>query len=101
MAKTRINQSGEKILDVLNVLLRHFAYGLTSTDLVKATGLSACNITGYVNTLESKGFAERIPETGRIRPSHKLAQHAVNIMRDLDEAKNRIDESLNRMKKEL
>ena len=57
MAKTRINQSGEKILDVLNVLLRHFAYGLTSTDLVKATGLSACNITGYVNTLESKGSA--------------------------------------------
>lgn len=97
MAKTATNQSGEKILEVLNVLLRNFVQGLTPTELSKATGLTQSNMTRYVNTLESKGFAERIPETGRIRASHKLAQHAVNIMRDLQQAEGKIQESIKRI----
>jgi DNA-binding IclR family transcriptional regulator len=91
------SQSAGKVLDVLNVLLGHFAHGLTPTDLVKATGLSASNITRYVATLEAAGFAERIPETGRIRPSARLAQHAVSILRSLDSARQRIDEIQNRL----
>ena len=90
-------QSAGKVLEVLNVLLGHFAHGLTPTDLVKATGLSASNITRYVATLEEKGFAERIPETGRIRPSTRLAQHAVGILRSLDAAKQRVDEIVHRL----
>lgn len=101
MAKTATNQSGEKILDVLSVLLRNFTSGLTPTELTKATNLSASNITRYINTLESKGFAERIHETGRIRASHKLAQHAVTIMRDLQQAENRIKESITRITREV
>ncbi len=91
------SQSAGKVLDVLNVLLGHFAHGLTPTDLVKATGLSASNITRYVATLEAAGFAERIPETGRIRPSVRLAQHAVGILRSLDAAKQRVDEIVHRL----
>ena len=94
-------QSAGKVLDVLNVLLGHFAHGLTPTDLVKATGLSASNITRYVATLEAAGFAERIPETGRIRPSSRLAQHAVSILRSLDSARQRIDEMTNRLTTQL
>ena len=90
-------QSAGKVLEVLNVLLGHFAHGLTPTDLVKATGLSASNITRYVATLEAAGFAERIPETGRIRPSSRLAQHAVGILRSLDAAKQRVDEIVHRI----
>lgn len=90
-------QSAGKVLDVLNVLLGHFAHGLTPTDLVKATGLSASNITRYVATLEAAGFAERIPETGRIRPSTRLAKHAVGILRSLDAAKQRVDEIVHRI----
>lgn len=101
MAKTKPNQSGEKILNVLNVLLRHFAHGLSATELTKATGLTPSNITSYVNTLELQGFAERIPETGRIRPSHKFAQHAVNIMRSISDVEARAKESLNRITKEI
>ncbi len=94
-------QSAGKVLEVLNVLLGHFAHGLTPTDLVKATGLSASNITRYVATLEAAGFAERIPETGRIRPSSRLAQHAVSILRSLDSARQRIDEMTNRLATQL
>lgn len=90
-------QSAGKVLEVLNVLLGHFAHGLTPTDLVKATGLSASNITRYVATLEAAGFAERIPETGRIRPSVRLAQQAVGILRNLEAAKDRLDELTSRL----
>jgi DNA-binding IclR family transcriptional regulator len=90
-------QSAGKVLEVLNVLLGHFAHGLTPTDLVKATGLSASNITRYVATLEAAGFAERIPETGRIRPSVRLAQQAVGILRNLEAAKGRLDELTSRL----
>ncbi len=90
-------QSAGKVLEVLNVLLGHFAHGLTPTDLVKATGLSASNITRYVATLEAAGFAERILETGRIRPSVRLAQQAVGILRNLEAAKGRLDELTSRL----
>lgn len=91
--------SAEKVLDVLNVLLKNFAVGFTNGELAKATGLSAPNITRYVAILESAGFAERIPETDRIRPSHKLAQQAVAILTSLDEAKQRVDASISRLTK--
>ena len=85
------SQSAGKVLDVLNVLLGHFAHGLTPTELAKATGLEPSSITRYVATLEEKGFAERIPETGRIRPSTQFARHAVSILRSLDAARERIE----------
>ena len=95
------SQSAGKVLDVLNVLLGHFAHGLTPTELAKATGLEPSSITRYVATLEAAGFAERIPETGRIRPSSRLAQHAVSILRSLDSARQRIDEMTNRLTTQL
>ncbi|OQS38609.1 helix-turn-helix domain-containing protein [Chromobacterium haemolyticum] len=94
---SQTTKSAEKVLEVLTVLLGHFAHGLTPGELAKATELSPSNITRYVATLEEKGFVERIPETGRIRPSVKLAQHAVSILRSLDSAKQRIDEIQNRL----
>lgn len=99
--KTKPSQSGEKVLMVLNALLRNFAHGYTSSELSKATNLSLPNLTRYVHTLEVQGFAERIPETGRIRASHRLAQHAVAIMRSLNDAEARAKESLNRITKEV
>lgn len=86
------SQAAEKTLDVLNALLGHFAHGLTPGDLAKATGIEPASITRYVATLEKKGFVERIPETGRIRPSVRFAQHAISIMRSLDSARARLDE---------
>ncbi|WJN78742.1 helix-turn-helix domain-containing protein [Burkholderia anthina] len=99
MTTNATTKSAEKVLEVLNVLLGHFAHGLAPGEVAKATNLSPSNITRYVATLEAMGFAERIPETGRIRPSVKLAQHAVGILRSLDSARARIDETENRLKK--
>lgn len=90
-------QSAANVLTVLDVLLRHFAHGLTATDIAKGTGFSAPNVSRYVATLEQAGYAERIPETGRIRPSTRLAQHAVGILNDIDHAKSRLDEIQSRI----
>lgn len=95
------SQSATKVLTVLDVLLGHFAHGMTPTDLSKATGLTPPNITNYVATLEKAGFAERIPETGRIRPSMRFAQHAVSILQSLDSARRRIDETTSRLTTQL
>lgn len=95
--KKGMSQSAGKVLDVLNVLLGHFAHGLTPTELAKTTGLDPSAITRYVATLEENGFAERIPETGRIRPSVRLAQQAVGILRNLESAKGRLDELTSRL----
>lgn len=90
-------KSAEKVLDVLTVLLGHFVHGLTPGELARATELSPSNITRYVATLEEKGFAERIPETGRIRPSVKFAAHAISIMRSVENARSRLDELSTRL----
>lgn len=97
--KKEAKSSTEKVLSVLNALLKNFAVGFTNTELMKLTDLPAHSITRYVVILEKTGFAERILETDRIRASHKLAQHAVAILTSLDEAKQRIDASLNRLTK--
>lgn len=99
--KTKPTQSGEKVLQVLDTLLRNFAHGFSSSELSKATGFSMSNITIYVATLEARGFAERITETGRIRASHRMAQHAVAIMRSLQTEEDRARESINRITKDI
>lgn len=101
MGKTSTSQSGEKVLDVLNVLLRNFALGYTPSELAAATKMSPSLITRCVATLEAKGFAERIPETGRIRASHRHAQFAVSIMKSLSDAQSRAQESMQRITKEV
>jgi DNA-binding IclR family transcriptional regulator len=97
--KTQPISSAVKVLAVLNVLFRNFAYGFSNKELATQTGIPASDITRYVNTLELAGFAERIPETGRIRVSHRTAQMAVQVMRALDEAEARATESKNRILK--
>lgn len=101
MAKTLTIVAGENVLKILNLLLRHFAHGLAPSEISRSTGISPSMVTRYVNTLEAQGFAERIPETDNIRPSHRHAQHAVSIQRSLTDAAARAQESLNRITKEI
>ena len=95
-------QSAGKALDVLNVLLLgHFVHGMTPTDISKACQLEPSAVTRYVATLEAKGFAERIPETGRIRPSIRFARMAVTIFNSLEDATRRLGELRSRLETPL
>lgn len=90
-------KSATKVLEVLDVLMRNFAHGFSPKELIEETGFSGPDISRYVNTLVQCGYAERITETGRIRPSHRLAQQAVQILKSLETAAGRIQESQNRL----
>lgn len=93
---TKPNQSAIKLFTVLDVLWRNFATGYTPGDLAKATGLSASSITVYVNTLIEVGYAERIPETGRIRVSVQAARKSMQAMQSIDAEWRRFEEIKNR-----
>ena len=95
MAKT--TESALKALAVLDVLFRNFAHGYTPGELAKATGMNPSDITRYVKTLEEGGYAERIPDTNRIRVSVAVARKALQVMQSLDAAERRIQETRNRL----
>jgi DNA-binding IclR family transcriptional regulator len=95
--KTKDVECVAKVLTVLDVLMRNFAHGFSSTELSRETGISMSALTRYVATLENAGFAERIQETGRIRPSHRHARYAVQIMNSLASAEQQLDQTKNRL----
>lgn len=96
-AKQRMSNSAVKVFKVLDVLTRNFFHGFSPTEIAAETGYSLSAINGYVNTLIEAGYAERIEETSRIRPSHRFAQKCVQIMNALNAAKNSVDSSLDRI----
>ncbi len=91
------NKSAAKVLAVLDVLSNNFFHGYASSELAQATGYSASDITRYVNTLVNAGFAERIPETGRIRPSVRFANKSIQIMNALNQAESQVEQLKNRI----
>jgi len=93
----QLNKSALKVFDVLRVLERNFAQGYTASELAEATGLSPSDITRYVATLEEAGYAERIPETQRIRPAMRYAKVAMGIMSSVDKDVSRATETKSRL----
>ena len=96
-AKQRMSNSAVKVFKVLDVLTRNFFHGFSPTEIAAETGFSLSSINGYVNTLIEAGYAERIEETSRVRPSHRFAQKALQIMNALNAAKSSVDSSFNRI----
>lgn len=90
--RTQDTKSAGKVLAVLKVLTRNMADGYSPTELARETGFSMSDITRYVNTLENAGFAERIQETGRVRPSVWFGQCAFAMLQSLDSRAERLNE---------
>jgi len=89
----RMSNSAVKVFKVLDVLSRNFFHGFSPTEIAAETGFSLSAINGYVNTLVEAGYAERIQETGRIRPGlGKYARIAFQILNSLEAAKRQVDE---------
>ncbi len=94
---TKPNKSAARVFAVLDVLFRNFTNGYTPGELATATGFAPGDITRLVLTLEEAGYAERIPDTGRIRVSVAIARKAIQIMQSLDAAERRIQETRSRL----
>lgn len=94
---TRAPEASRTTLRILNLLLRHFAHGLTNKDISQSLNLHPSAVTRHVQALEEEGYAERIAETGRIRPSVRLAQASFQVMQSLDAASVRMTELKSRI----
>src|SRR5690554_4517005 len=92
-----IQQSADRVLTVLDVLLRHTVHGISSAEIIQATGFTAPSVSRYVATLEHSGWAERIPETNRIRASVRVAQRAMTVLNEFDKAQQRLNELRSRV----
>lgn len=92
MQNTKTHASAERILTVLDLLMRHFVHGLSASDIVKSENLTAPSVSRYLSTLEATGWAERIPETNRWRASHRVAQRAMTVLSEIDKAEQRLRE---------
>lgn len=90
--------SAGRVLAVLDILFRSdFVAGMSPSDIGREAHLSPSAVTRYVATLEAAGAIERIPETGRIRPSVRWAQHATGVLRSLESAARRMRELTGRV----
>jgi DNA-binding IclR family transcriptional regulator len=90
--------SAGRVLGVLDLLFRaDFVHGLSPGEIGRDARLSPSAVTRYVATLEAAGAIERIPETGRIRPSVRWAQHATGVMYAVQASQRRLDETLTRL----
>lgn len=96
-AKQRMSGSAVKVFKVLDVLSRNFFHGFSPTEIGRETGYSLSAINGYVNTLVEAGYAERIQETGRIRPSTRYAKQAVQILHAMEAAETQVKEIKSRL----
>lgn len=93
MARTETLGSAGRVLEVLDLLFRgDFATGMSPGDIARDLKLTPSTVTRVLVTLEQAGAAERIPETGRVRPSVRWAQHATGVLRSLDTAARRVSE---------
>lgn len=90
-------QSSATTLRILGLIQRNFALGLTNSDIATALDIERSAVTRHVQVLEAEGFAERIPETGRIRASVRQAQAANAMLQSLEAAVSRLTETRGRM----
>lgn len=97
MKDKRMSNSAVKVFKVLDVLTRNFFHGFSPTEISKETGYSLSAINGYVNTLIEAGYAERIQETSRIRPSTRYAKQAVQILHALETAQTQVGQIKSRL----
>lgn len=86
------NAAQERGYAVLLVLAGNEFIGLTPTDIAKAIGTSASNITRDLSVLQKVGLAEQLVETGRWRLGPKLVQIATSFQLHLDKSRRRLDE---------
>ncbi|MBF0192078.1 MAG: transcriptional regulator [Magnetococcales bacterium] len=91
-------QSVDKALKILNfVLVQNFTHGIPQHRIATGLHLSPSIVSRYVEELKRNELVEIVPESGHVRPSHRLARTAVTILSHISHAKERLDHSLARI----
>jgi DNA-binding IclR family transcriptional regulator len=89
--KTRVSDSGARVLRVLKTLKGQTLNGLSNGELAKALGESPATINRCLNTLIAEGLAVKL-DTGRFALSVAVLQIAQAHAEEMARAQNRINE---------
>ncbi|GAB0056735.1 hypothetical protein SIID45300_01046 [Candidatus Magnetaquicoccaceae bacterium FCR-1] len=91
-------QSVDKALSVLNyILVQNFVHGVPQHRIAAALGLSASNVSRYIDELKRHELIESVADTGHVRASHRLARAAATILDHINQARDRLDRSVARI----
>ncbi len=85
-------EAAVSVLKVMDVLWDHMALGLATSEAAKAAQTTTTQATRALQTLQAAGYVEKIPETGRWRPSVRVARLAVAVHRSIDRQEARTKE---------
>ena len=96
MSEQYLSDHLQSLLRVLDALFGHEVNGLLPGDLAKKAECTASQVTRIVANLRHAGWAETVPDTGRIRLGPKPVQGALKHMADLDRAERRLAETRQR-----
>lgn len=91
MSDTRVNNSGIKVLRVMDALKGHSLTGLSNTDLVKHLQMSAPTVNRCLNTLIEADMATQL-DNGRYALSVRTLQIAQAHANEMAKASDRINE---------
>jgi len=89
--KTRVSDTGARVLRVLKALRGHTLVGVSNGELAKALGDSPSTINRCLNTLISEGLAVKL-DTGRFALGIATLQIAQAHADEMSRATNRINE---------
>jgi DNA-binding IclR family transcriptional regulator len=90
------NASQERGYRVLLTLAGHEVTGLSLSEIAKAVGASAATVLRDLRVLTKVGLAEQLTATGRWRLGPKLVQIAIAYHTNIDAARRRLDETVQR-----
>lgn len=92
---TTINATQTRGYKTLKALFGHEISGIECIDLSQQLGQSKAQVYKDLVTLQAAGLAEQLPNKNW-RLSSTLAREAVKILHNLDNARQRIDETARR-----
>jgi DNA-binding IclR family transcriptional regulator len=90
----------QRVLQTLVKLAGHEIEGLAPGEIAKAIRTTPSNTTRDLANLRESGLAESM-ESGRWRLTPRMAQIGLSVMKALDNAQSRVDETRQRFTREF
>lgn len=92
MSADYTNAAQQRLLKVILFLAGHEVDGLPPGQIASALKTSAANVTRDLANLKEGGFAEQLEATGRWRLGPRLPQIGVALLKQLKDARERVEE---------
>jgi len=91
------SDSQQRLIKTIFVLAGHEIKGLAPSDIIRATGMSASQVTRTMTNMEIGGIAEKMPDmVDRWRLAPRFVQISVAMLNGISKAQDKLEESRQR-----